>query len=179
MNVAKLCTTGRDAPYRQATVLGAPRQVLAGRADGVHWTVHVGLDQTGKLSTVVTRTCGSASVTSSVPGSGPPDGQLVSMWIGREPAIPPLLLLKAAPGVTQVTAVLASHDRRLVTLSPVIEDFSLRFGAAPLPREDPLVAVEIGCWPGGTQTIEMWRPPARGLARPGHAGPPEPFELSW
>jgi len=179
MNVTRLCTTGRDAPYGQAAVLGAPRQVLAGRADGVHWTVHVGLDQTGKLSTVVTRTCGSASATSRVPGSGPPDGQLVSMWLGREPGLPPLLLLKTAPGVTQVTAVLASHDRRLVTLSPVIEDFSLRFGAAPLPGEVPLAAVEIARWPGGTQIIEIWRPPARRLARPGHAGPPESFERSW
>jgi hypothetical protein len=161
MNAAKLCTIGRDAAYGQATVPGAPRQVLAGRAGGVHWTVHAGRDQTGRLSTFVTRTCGDASAMSSVPGSGPPDGQLVSMWIGREPAIPPLLLLKARPGVTRVTAVLASRDRRLVTLSPVIEDFSLRFGAAPLPGEDPLMAVEIGCWPGGTRIIELWRPPER------------------
>lgn len=161
MNAAKLCTTGLDAPDRQATVSGAPRQVLAGRAGGMRWSVHVGLAQTGRLNTFVTRTCGAASATASVPGSGPPDGQLVSMWIGREPAIPPLLLLKARPGVTQVTAVLASRDRRLVTLSPVIEDFSLRFGAAPLPEEDPLLAVEIGCWPGGTQIIELWRPPVR------------------
>lgn len=161
MNTAKLCTTRRDAPDGQAAVPGAPRQVLAGWADGLRWTICVGLAQTGRLDTFVTRTCGGASAMSSVPGSGPPDGQLVSMWIGREPAIPPLLLLKARPGVTRVTAVLASRDRRLVTLSPVIEDFSLRFGAVPLPEEDPLMAVEIGCWPGGTRIIELWRPPVR------------------
>jgi hypothetical protein len=33
-------------------------------------------------------------------------------WIGREPAIPPHLMLKARPGVTHATAVLASRDRR-------------------------------------------------------------------
>src|ERR1700747_3159040 len=106
MNAAKLCTTGRGAPDGRATVPGAPRQVLAGWADGMRWTVHVGLAQTGRLDTVVTRTRGGASATSSVPGSGAADGQVVSMWIGREPAIPPLLLLKARPVVMHVTAVL-------------------------------------------------------------------------
>jgi hypothetical protein len=48
-----------------------------------------------------------------------------------------------------------------LALSPVIEDFGLRFGAASLSEEDPLAAVVIGCWPGGTQIIELWRPPVR------------------
>jgi hypothetical protein len=45
--------------------------------------------------------------------------------------------------------------------SPVIVDFGLCFGAASLPVEDPLAAVEIGDWLGGTQIIEPWRLPGR------------------
>jgi hypothetical protein len=161
MSAVKLGTTGRDASSGQITVPDAPHQVLAGWAGGLHWAVHVGLDRNARLSTSVTRIWRDGSTTFSVPGSGPPDGQLISMWIGREPAIPPLLMLKARPGVTHATAVLTSRDRRQVVLSSVIEDFGLRFGVVSLPEEDPLAALEIGCWPGGIQIIELWRPPVR------------------
>jgi hypothetical protein len=48
-----------------------------------------------------------------------------------------------------------------VALSPVIEDFGLRFGAAPLPEADPLASIEIGRWLRGTQIVNLWRPPRR------------------
>ena len=59
------------------------------------------------------------------------------------------------------TAVLASGDRREITMSRVVEDFRLRFGGVPLPQDDPLASVELSGPPGGTQVIELWRPPLR------------------
>jgi len=46
-------------------------------------------------------------------------------------------------------------------LSPVIEDFWLRFGAVPLPDEDPPAAVEVRSKFRGVRLIELWRPPGR------------------
>jgi hypothetical protein len=83
------------------------------------------------------------------------------MWVGRERDARPFLLLRAAPVVTHATAVLASGARREVALSPVVEDFRLRFGGVPLPEDDPLASVELSGPPGGTQLIELWRPPRR------------------
>jgi hypothetical protein len=110
----------------------------------------------------VTRIHRGATATSGVTGSPPRDGQFVSMWIGRASGLPPFLVLRTIPEVTYVTAVLASGDRRPVALSPVIEDLGLRFGAAPLPEEDPLASMEIGNrLRRGTQIIDLWRPPTR------------------
>ena len=83
------------------------------------------------------------------------------MWIGRAPDLPPFLLLRTTPEVTYATAVLATGVRRQVALSPVIEDFGLRFGAVPLPEADPLASIEIGRWLRGTQIVNLWRPPRR------------------
>lgn len=116
-----------------------------------------------RLTTVLTRTCRGVTAAAGVPGSPPRDGQLVSVWAGRDPGF---LLLRAAPDVTGVTAVLASGDRRRLALSPVIEDLGLRFAATPLPEDDPLAAMEAASRISGTRTIEMWRPPK--LARPPH-----------
>ena len=46
-------------------------------------------------------------------------------------------------------------------LSPAIEEFRIRFGAVPLPDEDPLTGVEIRSRLRGVQLIELWRPPRR------------------
>ena len=59
------------------------------------------------------------------------------------------------------SAVLASGGRRNVWLSPVIEDFWLRFGAVSLPAEDPLAGVEVRSRLRGVRLIELWRPPGR------------------
>jgi hypothetical protein len=133
------------------------RVIFAGQSGGVRWAVRAGRDGAGRLATVLTRTCRGVTDASRVPGSPPRDGQLVSMWTSRAPGF---LLLRAAPEVTRVTALLASGDRRRLALSPVIEDLRLRFAAMPLPEEDPLAAVEAASRISGTRTIEMWRPPA-------------------
>jgi hypothetical protein len=135
------------------------RVIFAGRSGGMRWAVRAGRDGAGRLATVLTRTWWGGAAASGVPGSPPRDGQLVSMWISRGPRTPAFLLLRAAPEVTRVTALLASGTRRRLALSPVIDDLRLRFAAALLPEEDPLAAVEAASGTGGTRTIEMWRPP--------------------
>ncbi len=136
-----------------------PRAVSEGYADGVHWTIRAECDGAGVLSTVVTYTSAGVAARFSVLGASLPNGQLLSMWVGRERDACPFLLLRTAPAVTHATAVLASGDRREVTVSRVAEDFRLRFGGVPLPEDDPLASVEISGPPGGTQVIELWRPP--------------------
>ena len=83
------------------------------------------------------------------------------MWMDRNPRTPALLLLHTAPDVVHASAVLASGRQRYVRLSPVIEDFWLRFGAVPLPDEDPPAAVEVRSKFRGVRLIELWRPPGR------------------
>ncbi len=136
-----------------------PQPVSEGFADGVHWTIGAECDDAGVLSTVVTYTCRGVTATFSVLGASLHNGQLLSMWVGRERDARPFLLLRAAPVVTHATAVLASGARREVTLSPVVEDFRLRFGGVPLAEDDPLVSVELAGAPGGVQVVDLWRPP--------------------
>jgi hypothetical protein len=146
-----------------------PRTVSEGGADGVHWSIRAECDRAGVLCTVVTYTCEGASATFSVLGASLHNGQLLSLWVGRERDARPFLLLRAAPAVTRATAVLASGDRHEVTLSPVIEDFRLRFGGVPLREDDPLVSVELTGPEDVPQIVELWRPPR--LALPGLATP--------
>jgi hypothetical protein len=136
-----------------------PEPVSEGFADGVHWTIRAECDDAGVLSTVVTYTSEGVAASFSVLGASLPNGQLLSMWVGRERDARPFLLLRAAPVVTHATAVLASGDRREVAMSPVAEDFRLRFGGVPLPEADPLASVELTGPSGATQVIELWRPP--------------------
>jgi hypothetical protein len=109
----------------------------------------------------VTRTGPDGTATFRVPDPAPRHGQLVSMWMDRNPGTPALLLLHATPDVVHASAVLASGGRRYVWLSPVAEDFWLRFGAVPLPAEDPLAGVELRSRLRAMRLIELWRPPGR------------------
>jgi hypothetical protein len=150
-----------------------PQAVSEGYADGVHWTIRAGYDGAGVLGTVVTYTSEGVAASFSVLGASLHNGQLLSMWVSRERDARPFLLLRAAPAATHATAVLASGDRREVALSRVVEDFRLRFGGVPLPQDDPLASVELSGPPGGTQVIELWRPPRLASPRliPAQAAP--------
>ena len=155
------------------SVLDAPRRttparlMAAVRSAGLHWAVRAGLNEAGLLTTVVTRTGHGGAVTFRVPDPAPRGRHLVSMWIDRTPSgpgtprPPALLLLHTTPDVVRASAVLASGGRCPVMLSPAIEEFRIRFGAVPLPDEDPLTAVEIHSRLRGVRLIELWRPPRR------------------
>ena len=137
------------------------RMMAATRSGGLRWAVRAGLDEAGLLTTTVTRTGPDGTSAFRVPDPAPRHGQLVSMWMDRAPGTPALLLLHTAPDVVHASAVLASGQRRHVWLSPVTEDFWLRFGAVPLPAEDPLAGVEVRSRLRGMRLIELWRPPGR------------------
>ena len=148
-----------------------PRAVSEGYADGVHWTIRAECASAGVLSTVVTYASEGVAASFSVLGASLHNGQLLSMWVGRERDACPFLLLRTAPVVTHATAVLASGDRREVAMSRVVEDFRLRFGGVPLPEHDPLASVELSGPPGGTQVIDLWRPPRLASPRLVPTGP--------
>jgi hypothetical protein len=137
------------------------RMMATTRSDGLRWAVRAGLDETGLLTSTVTRTGPDGTATFRVPDPAPRHGQLVSMWMDRNPGTPALLLLHTTPDVVHASAVLASGGRRYVWLSPVTEDLWLRFGAVPLPAEDPLAGVEVRSRLRGLRLIELWRPPHR------------------
>jgi hypothetical protein len=140
----------------------APARMMAtARSAGLRWEVRAGRDEAGLLTTTVVRTGPGGTATFRVPDPAPRHGQLVSMWMDRTPGTPALLLLHATPDVVHASAVLASGARRYVWLSPVTEDFWLRFGAVPLPAEDPLAGVEVRSRLRGLRLIELWRPPGR------------------
>ena len=158
------------------SVLDVPRRTTPARlmaavqSAGLHWTVRAGLNEAGLLTTVVTRTGQGGTVTFRVPDPAPRGRQLVGMWIDRAPGTPSgpgasrtpaFLLLHTTPDVVRASAVLASGGRRYVRLSPAIEEFRIRFGAVPLPGEDPLASVEVHSRLRGVRLIELWRPPSR------------------
>jgi hypothetical protein len=155
-----------DVRLDELDLTADPQAVSGGHADGVHWTIRAEGDSAGVLSTVVTYVSEGVAASFSVLGASLHNGQLLSMWVGRERDAGPFLLLRTAPVVTHATAVLASGDRREVAMSRVVEDFRLRFGGVPLPEDDPLASVELSGPPGGTQVIELWRPPRLAPVRP-------------
>jgi len=69
-----------------------PRTVSEGHADGVHWSIRAECDRAGVLCTVVTYTCEGASAAFSVLGASLHNGQLLSLWVGRERDARPFLL---------------------------------------------------------------------------------------
>jgi hypothetical protein len=151
-----------DIPRRTAPA----RLVAAAQCAGLHWAVRTSPNETGLLTTVVTRTGPDGVVTFRVPAPALRRGQLISMWLDRNagtPEIPAFLLLHTTPDVVYASAILTSGGRRYVRLSPAIEDVGLRFGAAPLPAEDPLTGVEIHSRLRGVRLIELWRPPGRSV----------------
>lgn len=142
------------------------REVLAGERAGVRWTVSAGREPSGGLYTSVYRTCGDARATSGMGGPALHPGQVVNTWIGQADGTPVFVLVRAAPEVGAVAIVLASGARQEVELSPVVQEFGLRFGAAPLPDDDPPSGMEISV-PGSDPQMGTLRRPPR---------PPEPVD---
>lgn len=72
------------------------------------------------------------------------------------------MLVRTAPEVGHVTVILASGSRRAIMLSPVIEDFGLRFGAAPMPDNDPPACIEVDAYGRDPEIFALRWPPPRG-----------------
>ena len=145
------------------------RVVLVGESpDGVHWFLRAGPDTDGGFYTSISRSHGDATAESGMGGDKLSPGQVINVWIGQADGTPLFVMARAAPQVQRVTVILASGFRRDLSISPVIEDFGLRFAAGPLPDDDPQVRMEIAIEGGETQVGPLrwpphrFRPPLRG-----------------
>ncbi len=129
-----------------------PREVLVGESpDGVRWVVRAGPDTDGGFYTSIARSQGNITAESGMGGDKLPPGQVINCWIGKADGTPLFVMARAAPQVKRVTVILASGSRRDLSMSPVIEDFGLRFTAGRLPDDDPPVSMEVAVEGGETR----------------------------
>lgn len=118
-----------------------PRVVLEGEErDGTVWSIEVRPDTTcaDGLYTFVRRTAPDGRTARS--GMGGPklhEGDVVSIWAGRSDGAPPFILVRGLPSIEEATVRTTGGATVPVTLSPVDEEYGLRFGAAALPQDDP------------------------------------------
>ncbi len=91
----------------------------------------------------VQRQRGSFTATSGMGGPALYPGQKVNSWVGRATGLPEFILVRTAPEVRRVTVVLAQGGPMGLQLSPVIDEFGLRFAASPLPDDDHIVDLEL------------------------------------
>ena len=138
------------------------RVVLVGEApDGVHWFVRAGPDTDGGFYTSISRSHGDATAESGMGGDKLSPGQVINFWIGKADGTPLFVMARAAPQVKHVTVMLTSGSRRELSMSPVIEDFGLRFAAGRLPDDDLPVSLEVAVDGGETQVHDLRWPPRR------------------
>jgi len=138
------------------------REVLVGESpDGVRWVVRAGPGADGGFYTWIGRSFGDARAESGMGGDKFPPGQLINVWIGQADGIPLFVMARTAPQVKHVTVMLASGSRRELSMSPVIEDFGLRFTAGRLPDNDLPVSLEVAVEGGETQVHDLRWPPRR------------------
>jgi hypothetical protein len=123
--------------------------------------VRAGADTDGGFYTSITRSHGSVTAESGMGGDKLPPGQVINFWIGQAEGIPLFVMARAAPQVKRVTVILASGFRRDLSMSPVIEDFGLRFTAGRLPDDDLPVSMEVAIDGGETRVQPLRWPPRR------------------
>lgn len=90
------------------------------------------------------------------------DGDVVNVWAGKSEGTPPFILLRGLPSIEEATVLTSGGATLRVTLSPAIEAFGLRFGAAALPEEDPPETLSVRLAHGTVITDDVpWprRPP--------------------
>jgi hypothetical protein len=69
---------------------------------------------------------------------------MVNVWTGVATGLPPFVLVRAAPTVVSVTVLLDHGEPVDLHLSPVIDEFGLRFAASPLPDDAQVIDLQIG-----------------------------------
>jgi hypothetical protein len=109
-------------------------RVVAGTAPpDLHWAVVVSGDE-HELFTMLHVYAGDRLVAGSGFG-GPPlyPGSLINQYHGRTDDLPWFVMARTSPVVDRVVATTESGREITLTLSPPIEQFGLRFAAAPLP----------------------------------------------
>ena len=71
---------------------------------------------------------------------------VVNVWAGRSEGTPPFILIRGVPSIEEATILTNGGKTVRVTLSPKVEEFGLRVGAAALPDGDPpkILSVRLG-----------------------------------
>jgi hypothetical protein len=122
----------------------AMREVWAGEVGDLRWKILVERGEGGEVLSFVRRELGLAHATSGMGGPAPHPGHPVNAWTGTATGLPPFILVRTAPTVASVTVLLDRGDPVELQLSPVIDDFGLRFAASPLPVDAQVMDLQIG-----------------------------------
>jgi hypothetical protein len=114
--------------------------VLEGREpDGTFWSILAQPDPSEPQSmyTFIQRVRpGGHKARSGMGGPKLHGDDVVNVWAGKSDGTPPFILLRGLPSIEEAAVVTQAGAIIPVTLSPVIETFGLRFGAAALPEDD-------------------------------------------
>lgn len=100
-------------------------------------------------------------------GDGQPklyDDDDVNVWAGKSDGTPTFILIRGSPSIEEATVLTDGGETVPLALSPEIEEFGLRFGAAALQHDDPpeILSLRLGDGRVGQGGVP-WprRPPAR------------------
>jgi len=107
--------------------------------DGTEWSVLAGPDESneGALWTFVRRSRpGGRPAQSGMGGPKLHGDNVVNVWAGRSDGTPSFILVRGIPSIEDLTVTTRSGVTLSMHLSPLIEAFGLRFGAAALPEDD-------------------------------------------
>lgn len=107
--------------------------------DGLEWSVLAGPDAAhdGWFWTFIRRAGPDGRpAQSGMGGLKLHEGSVVNVWAGQADGTPPFVLLRADPSVECVSVTTQRADTVDLVLSPVIDEFALRFGAGALPKDD-------------------------------------------
>jgi hypothetical protein len=119
--------------------------LTAREADGLEWSIFAGPDTTNPDSfwTFIRR--GRPGGPSAQSGMGGPKlhGGPINTWSGQADGTPPFVMVRAAPNVERIFVTTRSGRGIDLTMSEVIDDFQLRFGAAALPEGDSPGAITM------------------------------------
>ncbi|MDA8313543.1 MAG: hypothetical protein M0Z46_23580 [Actinomycetota bacterium] len=80
---------------------------------------------------------------------------VVNVWAGKSDGTPPFILIRGAPLIEEAMVLTSGGKTVQVTLSRVIEEFGLRFGAAALPEDDPPDNLSVRLGDGRVVTGEV------------------------
>jgi hypothetical protein len=121
----------------------AGTEVLAGMAGDLRWTLLAdGTDD--EFSTMLYVYRGSKLLAGS--GFGGPKlypGSLMNQWRGRTDDLPYFVMARVSPIIDRVVATTDTGQEITLQLSPVIDQFALRFAAAAMPGGSEPASIRV------------------------------------
>jgi hypothetical protein len=121
--------------------------VWSGRTiDGIEWSLSSYYED-GDLFTFIDARKGEQRISGGgFGGPAVPPGLRLNSWVGQSDDMPIFIVVRTLPDVERVDAVDRSGSTHPIELSPVVEDFTLRFGVLRVP--DGVHVVELIARPG-------------------------------